>query len=115
MTPLQEIAKAILEGEKPRDPVSTKPEELFEADFVFQLDKACQDVINFIIANDQQTGDILYGIPGCKRNYKIVRALSALELKRMKKDFLSLAKLHPPQLSQMGDTFLDFLNTRNLE
>lgn len=46
--PMEQIAQAVLEGKKPRDPVSTKPEELFDADFVFRLDKACQEVVNFV-------------------------------------------------------------------
>ena len=48
-TPLEDIAKACFDGKKPRDPVSTKPEELFDANFVFELDKACQEVITFIM------------------------------------------------------------------
>ena len=40
-TPFEEIEKACLDGKKPREPVSTKPEELFDENFVFELDKAC--------------------------------------------------------------------------
>ena len=48
-TPLDDIANAIFsEGNQPRAPVSTKPEELFDANFVFELDKACQAVVAFI-------------------------------------------------------------------
>ena len=46
--PFEDIAKACLQGEKPRDPVSTKPEGLFDTNFVFELDKACQEVITHI-------------------------------------------------------------------
>ena len=46
---MDDVAAAIFsEGNKPRDPVSTKPEELFDANFVFELDKACQAVLAFI-------------------------------------------------------------------
>jgi hypothetical protein len=55
----------------------------------------------------------LAGIPDCKKTYKVVSTLTPLDLKRLKKDFLSLAKLHPPKPGQIGDAFLDFLNTRN--
>ena len=47
-TPFDKIAEACLSGDKPRDPVSTKPEALFDENFVFELDKACQEVITFI-------------------------------------------------------------------
>jgi len=39
-----------------------------------------------------------------------------MELKKLKKEFLNLSKLHPPkQGANFGDVFLDFLNTRLLE
>ena len=55
-------------------------------------------------------------VPNCaKVQYKVMRTLPVLELKRLKKDFLNLSKLHPPKKSAgctYGDVFLDFLNTR---
>lgn len=58
-------------------------------------------------------GDTLTGLPGCSKPYRVLRVISPLELKRLKKDFLGLCKLHPPKkTSQMGDAFLDFLSTR---
>ena len=53
------------------------------------------------------------GLPGCNKPYKVFRVISPLELKRMKKDFLALCKLHPPKdRGSMGNAFLDFLSTR---
>ena len=58
-------------------------------------------------------GDTLTGLPGCSKPYKVFRVISPLELKRFKKDYLGLCKLHPPKnLKSMGDSFLDFLGTR---
>ena len=47
-TPFDDLAKTVVDGKKPRDPVSTKPEITFDANFIYELDKACQEVINFI-------------------------------------------------------------------
>ena len=53
------------------------------------------------------------GLPGCSKPYKVFKQMSPLELKRLKKDFLALCKLHPPKHQRhMGDAFLDFLSTR---
>ena len=58
-------------------------------------------------------GDTLTGLPGCAKPYRVFRVISPLELKRMKKDFLALCKLHPPKdRRSMGDAFLEFLGTR---
>ena len=40
-----------------------------------------------------------------------MKILSPMELKKLKKDFLNLSKLHPPKSKdQFGDAFLEFLN-----
>ena len=57
--------------------------------------------------------DTLTGLPGCAKPYKVLKIMSPLELKRLKKDFLGLCKLHPPKSKAgMGDAFLEFLNAR---
>jgi protein KTI12 len=48
VTPFEEISQTVLSGKKPRDPVSTKPEFAFDANFIYELDKAAQEIINFI-------------------------------------------------------------------
>ena len=59
-------------------------------------------------------GDVLAGLPGCKGKYRVARILSPLELKKFKKDFLSLSKLHPPKSKdKFGDAFLEFLNAQH--
>ena len=72
-TPCEDISQALFQGQKPRDPVSTKPEELFDANFVSELEKKCQAVVNFISQSGQQMGDTLQGIPECSKAYKVVR------------------------------------------
>jgi len=47
-TPFDDIQKCVIAGKKPRDPVSTKAENVFDANFIYELDKTCQEVINFI-------------------------------------------------------------------
>jgi hypothetical protein len=40
-----------------------------------------------------------------------MKILSPVELKKLKKDFLNLSKLHPPKSKDLfGNTFLEFLN-----
>ena len=107
----------------------------FDANFIYELDKACQEVMNFIISKQQEVnqGDVLAGLPGCAKKisfenipllliplnfcfyYKVYRLLSPVELKKFKKDFLSLSKLHPPKSKdKFGDSFLEFLNAQLL-
>ena len=87
---------------------------------MFELDKACQEVVAYIQqqqASGVSEGDVI-GVPGCKsKHYRVVRMVSPLELKQIKKEFLNLSKLHPPKKSAQNsyeDAFLDFLNTKML-
>ncbi len=55
------------------------------------------------------------GVPGSSKPYKVLRVLAPVELKKYKKDFLSLSKLHPPKSKdKFGDAFLEFLNAQIL-
>jgi hypothetical protein len=51
--PFEEIYNAITDTgkNKPRDPVSTKPEQQFDEDFIQELDKSCQQIIAFITSS----------------------------------------------------------------
>jgi hypothetical protein len=51
-------------------------------------------------------------IEGCKLKYRILKILSPVELKKIKKEFLNLCKLKPPKdQASFGDAYLEFLNT----
>jgi hypothetical protein len=51
------------------------------------------------------------GIPDCKVRYKFTKVLHAIELKKFKKDYLNLCKLHPPKTKEnFGNHFIEFLN-----
>ena len=97
---MEDITNAILsDGAKPRDPVSTKPEQLFDANFVFELDKTCQAVVAFIQQEQANVniGDTLTGLPSCSKPYRVNKVFSPLELKRLKKDYLAFCKVQPPK------------------
>jgi len=50
---------------------------------------------------------------GCSKLYKVVRMLSPIELKKLKKDYLNLSKMHPPSKGSgcgFEDSFIEFLN-----
>jgi tRNA uridine 5-carbamoylmethylation protein Kti12 len=77
------------------------------------LDKKSQEVINFIISKQSEVniGDVI-GVPHCAKKYKVQKILSPVELKKLKKDFLNLSKLHPPSSKdKFSDAFLEFLNS----
>ena len=60
-TPYEDICISLFEGKKARDPVSTKAELVFNTNYLFNLDKTCQDVINDILKQqDQNSGSYIF-------------------------------------------------------
>ena len=49
--PFENILSALMNTDKnkPKDPVSTKPEQQFDENFIYLLDKRCQEIIGIII------------------------------------------------------------------
>lgn len=93
--PFDEIHAAISDTakNKPKDPVSTKPEQQFDENFIQELDKRCQEIVNYVVQKQQEfgIGDSL-GIPDCNLKYRILRIMSPVELKKLKKDFVKFCR-----------------------
>ena len=50
-------------------------------------------------------------IEDCKLKYKVLKIISPVELKKIKKEFLNFCKLRPPkEKASFGDAYLEFLN-----
>mmetsp|Transcript_35831 Transcript_35831/g.40738 ORF Transcript_35831/g.40738 Transcript_35831/m.40738 type:complete len:276 (-) Transcript_35831:1155-1982(-) len=112
-TPCEDIFEALINGKKPRDPISTKPERTYEVNYLYELDKACQEIIEVVISeqNNHNVGDSMTFI-GAKLTLRLTRFLTVAELKRIKTQFLKISKMHPPDPSVgMKNSFLDYLNT----
>lgn len=77
------------------------------------MDKRCQEIVNYIVQKQQEfaVGDSL-GIPDCKLTYRILRIMSPVELKKIKKDFVKFCRQKPPRSkADFGDAFLEYLNS----
>lgn len=102
-----------MEGKKPREPVVTKTGAAPDSNFAFQLDKTCSDLISAILENQytHQEGALI-PLPGCSKQFKIFKTFSPLELKLLKKEFINLTKLHPPQNNkEIGDLFITYISS----
>jgi len=109
--PYEDIHLSLFEGKRPRDPVSTKPEQTFDSNFLYELDSACQEVINGILS--QQLNNVVECIKISETNYiYLKKVFSAVELKKLKQEYIKLAKFHPPKnKEEMTKTFVEYINT----
>ena len=66
----------LFEAKKSKDPVSTKTEEKLPEDYLFQVDKICQEVCE----------------EACYGKLKLNNTWSALQARKVKTDFMSAIK-----------------------
>ncbi|XP_062980110.1 protein KTI12 homolog [Elgaria multicarinata webbii] len=124
--PLPEIRAALFERRPPPPNQSTRSQPLQAAGFLHQLDRLTQDVLAALMVaqrNGVQPGQFIPvavdGLGGGAEPLGLVlnRPVSLAELSRLRRQFLSYAKMHPGEgeenLPQLGGMFLQYLR-RNL-
>ena len=95
--PFDDINISLFEGKKPKDPISTKPDIAFDSNFLFQLDKNCQDIINDILKQQEQgLGNTIIKIKDDDVVY-LNKVFTAIELKKIKMEFIKISKNLPPK------------------
>lgn len=119
-TPLKDIAQAILyDDKKSKDPVSTKPDILKSGNFVHDLDKVLQRILDTIIEKQNEMVLLNGGLDrlflnikfeGIDRELKLKRAVPVGQLKQFKADFINMNKHAPLQsLEKAGVAFVDYI------
>lgn len=122
--PLPEIRAALFERRPPPPNQSTRTQPLQAAGFLHQLDRLTQDVLAALMAaqrNGIQPGQLVpVAVGGLSQEAQgliLNRPVSLAELSRLRRQFLSYAKMHPGEgeenLPQLGSMFLQYLS-RNL-
>ncbi|XP_020650302.3 protein KTI12 homolog [Pogona vitticeps] len=132
--PLAEIRAALFERRPPPPNRSTRSQPLQAAGFLHQLDRLTQDVLAALMAAQRggvQPGQFVpVAVEGLAAGggggsgqeappgLRLHRPVSLAELSRLRRQFLSYAKMHPGEgeedLPQLGNMFLQYLS-RNLQ
>lgn len=95
--PYNDICISLFEGKKAKDPVSTKEDLVFDTNYLYNLDKTCQDIINDILTQqDQNSGDIIINITNGIPIY-LNKKFTPIQLKKIKIEFIKISKNHPPK------------------
>lgn len=93
-TPTEDIANVLLfEAKKSKDPVSTKQEGKLSEDYLYQVDKLCQEVCS----------------EACLGKLKLNNAWTALQTRKIKTDFLGAVKEKPMPLKSIKESFVHYL------
>ncbi|XP_048351735.1 protein KTI12 homolog [Sphaerodactylus townsendi] len=123
--PLPEIRAALFERRPPPPNQSTRSQPLQAAGFLHQLDRLTQDMVAALMAaqrNGVGPGQVIplavEGLGQEPPGLLLSRAVSLAELSRLRRQFLSYAKMHPGEgeenLPQLGSMFVQYLNSNLL-
>ncbi|XP_062828068.1 protein KTI12 homolog [Anolis carolinensis] len=123
--PLPEIRAALFQRRPPAPNRSTRAEPLQAADFLHRLDRLTQDVVAALMEAQRKgarPGEVvplaLQGEGSGTQGWLLRRPVTLAELSRLRRQFLSYAKMHPGEgegeLPRLGSMFLQYL-TQNLQ
>ncbi|XP_077189875.1 protein KTI12 homolog [Paroedura picta] len=120
--PLPEIRAALFERRPPPPNRSTRSQPLQAAGFLHQLDRLTQDMVAALMAAQRdgvQPGQFVplaaAGLGQASQGLLLSRPVGLAELSRLRRQFLSYAKMHPGEgeenLPQLGGMFLQYLSS----
>ena len=111
------ICDALFESKAPPPNQSTQTQPLSATNFLYELDKRTQDIVNEIVNGQKMAvpGDKIK-VADCKESITITRIFSLAELQRHRRQFMTYTKMHPvddfQKLSRMFTQYLESnLNT----
>ena len=109
--PFDEINAALYQRKAPKPNQSTQSPSLTSTNFLYELDAKTQQVVRDVL-NCVQSGQLKNAvIPESKERLSLNKAISMVELNKLRRLFISYTKSHPISDSQMIATlFVQFIN-----
>ncbi|XP_077050573.1 protein KTI12 homolog isoform X2 [Siphateles boraxobius] len=110
--PFEDICDALFKRKAPAPNQSTQSQPLSSTNFLYELDKVTQDVLMAVLESQKTSvpGDLI-SIPGVVQNIKLTRSLNMVELRKLRRQFISYTKMHPTEnIGQIANMFVQYLN-----
>ncbi|XP_011301593.1 protein KTI12 homolog [Fopius arisanus] len=106
--PLDDIYHSLYSVDAPKPNMSTQSPTVSATNYLYELDKITQEIVNVVTAADQMgiTSDIK--LPSY--NLIVDRSTSAAQLTRLRRQFLTYSKMHQVDLNQIAQLFVQYLN-----
>jgi len=109
-TPMDIIVEYILQKPGLRPNSATQPQVLSDTNFVHEMERITQDIISTLLTSSALPGDTV-SVPHSKINIVVRRPLVMMELRSLRKQFFKFIQLHPVSTQEIGNTFVDYINT----
>ncbi|KAA0714897.1 Protein KTI12 -like protein [Triplophysa tibetana] len=110
--PFEAISDALFKRKAPPPNQSTQTQPLSSTNFLYELDKVTQDILMALLDSQKTSvpGDLI-SIPGATEKIKLTRSLNMVELRKLRRQFISYTKMHPTEnIGQIANMFVQYLN-----
>ncbi|XP_016109147.1 protein KTI12 homolog [Sinocyclocheilus grahami] len=110
--PFEAICDALFKRKAPPPNQSTKNQPLSSTNFLYELDKVTQDVLMAVLESQKTSvpGDLI-SISGATEKIEFTRSLNMVELRKLRRQFISYTKMHPTEnIGQIANMFVQYLN-----
>ncbi|XP_043119958.1 protein KTI12 homolog [Puntigrus tetrazona] len=110
--PFEAISDALFKRKAPAPNQSTQSQPLSSTNFLYELDKVTQDVLMAVLESQKTSipGDLI-AIPGATEKIELTRSLNMVELRKLRRQFISYTKMHPTEnIGQIANMFVQYLN-----
>eukprot|EP01111_Echinosteliopsis_oligospora_P013151 TRINITY_DN4646_c0_g1_i3.p1 TRINITY_DN4646_c0_g1~~TRINITY_DN4646_c0_g1_i3.p1 ORF type:complete len:285 (-),score=48.00 TRINITY_DN4646_c0_g1_i3:16-840(-) len=113
--PFDWLEKSILSDKfAPKPNAATTQAFLSDTDFVHELERITSDIITTVLNTPGRMEGESIPVPHTRKPIHIKKFITIHDLRRIKKSFFKVAQLNPPNISEMGSVFVDYVNS-NLE
>ncbi|XP_058799111.1 protein KTI12 homolog [Phymastichus coffea] len=106
--PCKEIYSSLYEVKAPKPNMSTQCPPLSATNYLYEMDRITQDIINEI-ASAKQLG-IEYNIKIPKYNVILLNSASIPQLTRLRRQFLNYSKIQQIETDKIPSLFIEYLN-----
>lgn len=114
--PLQEIESALFDRTPPAPNLSTQSQPVSSADYLTRMDTKTREIIQVILKSQDTGFQPVVAIPGLKSTLTLQRAVTSVELNKLRRQFISYNKSHPATSDpQIIGNFVQFIESNITE
>jgi protein KTI12 len=110
--PLQQIVAALFDRTPPPPNLSTQSQPVSASDYLSRLDVKSREVVNFILKAQDDGNHTSIIIPVLKSAISLQRPVNAIELNKLRRQFINYNKSHPAASDdQIIGNFVQFIQS----
>lgn len=108
---MQLIQTALFNRKAPPPNLSTQSQPVSDANFMTQLDALTRHVVDSVLRGQESGSFSNIRIPDCDYTVNLSRPVTAIELNKLRRQFIAYTKSHPLPTAEIARNFVVFIGT----